>query len=303
MKKILKKIEIKGQSVWNKIQDVMQDRAGEDYVDVGVKNRMILGITCIVISLIIYFAITPLINVGLSKKTTVVRVNREIKAGEQLTKNMLTEVEVGNYNLPANVYHSIDEVNGMYVTADMVVGDYLFPAKLSEDAGKENTYLYNLNGEKQAISITIDKFARGLSGKLKSGDVVSVIAPDYMGSRETVIPQELQYVEVIAVTAKSGYDANMETGEDTEEKELPSTVTLLVRPEQAKILAQLEAEGNIHLSLVYRGTTENAAKFIAAQDTILNELKAAEEAENEEGSTEEEAEQENSSPKEISEEE
>ena len=133
--------------------------------------------------------------------------------------------------------------------------------------------------------------------------MVSVIAPDYMGSRETVIPQELQYVEVIAVTAKSGYDANMETGEDTEEKELPSTVTLLVRPEQAKILAQLEAEGNIHLSLVYRGTTENAAKFIAAQDTILNELKAAEEAENEEGSTEEEAEQENSSPKEISEEE
>lgn len=267
------------------------------------KNRMILGITCIVISLIICFAITPLINVGLSKKTTVVRVNREIKAGEQLTKNMLTEVEVGNYNLPANVYHSIDEVNGMYATADMVVGDYLFPAKLSEDAGKENTYLYNLNGEKQAISITIDKFARGLSGKLKSGDVVSVIAPDYMGSRETVIPQELQYVEVIAVTAKTGYDANMETGEDTEEKELPSTVTLLVRPEQAKILAQLEAEGNIHLSLVYRGTTENAAKFIAAQDTILNELKAAEEAENEEGSTEEEAEQENSSPKEISEEE
>ena len=37
MKKILKKIEIKGQSVWNKIQDVMQDRAGENYVDVGVK--------------------------------------------------------------------------------------------------------------------------------------------------------------------------------------------------------------------------------------------------------------------------
>ena len=235
------------------------------------KNRMILGITCIVISLIICFAITPLINVGLSKKTTVVRVNREIKAGEQLTKNMLTEVEVGNYNLPANVYHSIDEVNGMYATADMVMGDYLFPAKLSEDAGKENTYLYHLNGEKQAISITIDKFARGLSG----------------------------------VTAKSGYDANLENGEDTEEKELPSTVTLLVRPEQAKILAQLEAEGDIHLSLVYRGTTENAAKFIAAQDTILDEIKAAEEAESEEGSMEdeEEAEQENSDPEEMSEEE
>lgn len=264
------------------------------------KNRMVLGITCIVISLIICFAITPLINVGLSRKTTVVRVNREIKAGEQLTRNMLTEVEVGNYNLPANVYHSIDEVNGMYATADLVVGDYLFPAKLSEDAGKENTYLYQLNGEKQAISITIDKFAQGLSGKLKSGDIVSVIAPDYMGSNETVIPQELQYVEVIAVTAKSGYDANLENGEDAEEKELPSTVTLLVRPEQAKILAQLEAEGSIHLALVYRGTMENTTKFIAAQDTILDEIRAAQEAENEEENADEEneAEQENSSPEE-----
>lgn len=267
------------------------------------KNRMVLGITCIVVSLIICFAITPLINVGLSRKTTVVRVNREIKAGEQLTRNMLTEVEVGNYNLPANVYYSIDEVNGMYATADLVVGDYLFPAKLSEDAGKENTYLYHLNGEKQAISITIDKFARGLSGKLKSGDIVSVVAPDYMGSRETVIPQELQYVEVIAVTAKSGYDANLENGEDTDDKELPSTVTLLVRPEQAKILAQLEAEGHIHLSLVYRGIAENAAKFIAAQDTILDEIKAAEEAENEEENADgNDTEQENSSPEEVKEE-
>lgn len=61
------------------------------------------------------------------------------------------------------------------------------------------------------MSITINTFAEGLSGKLKSGDIVSVIAPDYLGSGETIIPVELKYVEVIAVTAKSGYDAN--TGE------------------------------------------------------------------------------------------
>ncbi len=70
----------------------------------------------------------------------------------------------------------------------------------------------------------------------------------------TVIPAELQYVEVIAVTANSGYDAN--TGEELEEgadRELPGTVTLLVTPEQSKVLAELEADGKLHLSLVYRG--------------------------------------------------
>ena len=243
------------------------------------KNRMVLGITCIVVSLIICFAITPLINMGLSKKSTVVRMCQDVKEGEQLTVSMVEEVEVGNYNLPGNVYRSISDVEGMYLTTDVYVGDYIFPSKVSEDAGLENTYLYNLNGEKQAMSITIDNFAQGLSGKLKSGDIVSVIAPNYQNSRETIIPQELRYVEVIAVTANSGYDANVEKQSSEEEKELPSTVTLLVKPEQAMILAELEEEGTIHLGLVYRGTTENASKFIEAQELILQELKAAEDVE------------------------
>ena len=44
-------------------------------------------------------------------------------------------------------------------------------------------------------------FATGLSGKLESGDIVSVLVADYQGMGETVIPPELQYVEVISVTA------------------------------------------------------------------------------------------------------
>ena len=139
------------------------------------------------------------------------------------------------------------------------------------------------------MSITINTFAEGLSGKLKSGDIVSVIAPDYLGSGETVIPAELKYVEVIAVTAKSGYDANTEEQRtEEEEKELPSTVTILVRPEQSRLLARLEAEGEIHLSLVFRGEAEKTLEFIKAQDQVLDEMKAEEEADTQgDGATEE----------------
>ena len=100
----------------------------------------------------------------------------------------------------------------------------------------------------------------------------------YQGKGETAIPPELQYVEVISVTASSGYDAN--TGEVVDEKELPSTVTLLVTTEQAKVLAELEQDSELHLALVYRGTPENAAKFIAAQDALIEELYAEPEPEN-----------------------
>ena len=253
------------------------------------KNRTVLGAFCIAVSLIICFAITPLVNAGLSRKITIVRFNQQVNEGEQITKSMVDEVEVGNYNLPDNVVRSIADVEGKYLTTTVYAGDYILTDKISDEPAAENKYLYSLNGEKQAMSITINTFAEGLSGKLKSGDIVSVIAPDYLGSGETVIPAELKYVEVIALTAKSGYDANTEDRTaDEDEKELPSTVTILVRPEQSKLLARLEAEGEIHLSLVFRGDADKASEFIKAQDQVLDEMKANEEAAmQEDGATEE----------------
>ena len=186
---------------------------------------------------------------------------------------MVTTAEVGSYNLPSGLMTVEDNVVGKYAKADLAVGDYILAAKLSEAPAAENAYLYNLDGTKQAISVTIKSFATGLSGKLQSGDIVSVIVADYPEDGETTIPAELQYVEIISVTASTGYDAN--TGEAKgDEKELPSTVTFLVLPEQAKVLAELEQDAKLHLALVYRGTVDGAKQFIEAQDELIEELYA-----------------------------
>jgi len=240
------------------------------------KNRTVVGVICIVLSLLICFAVTPLFNSGISRKTEIVRVVKDIRAGEEIMPDKVKTVEVGGYNLPENVVKNLSAVTGKYACADLAVGDYIVSSKIADAPAAENAYLYSLNGEKQAISVSVKSFADGLSGKLMSGDIVSVIAPDYKKQGATVIPPELRYVEVIAVTADSGYDAN--TGkqdgkdQDDDEKELPGTVTLLVTPEQSKILAMLEADGTIHLSLVYRGGRENADKFLKAQDDALTKL-------------------------------
>jgi pilus assembly protein CpaB len=173
-----------------------------------LKNRMVVGVFCIVISLLICFGITPLFNKGISQKTEIVRVTKEIDAGSQITKDMVQLVKVGGYNLPVDVIKSKENVIGSYALADLSIGDYILNSKVSKSPAAENAYLYNLDGSKQAISITIKNFANGLSGKLQSGDIVSVIAPDYKKQGSTVIPPELKYVEVISVTASSGYDAN-----------------------------------------------------------------------------------------------
>ena len=242
------------------------------------RNRTVIGVLCILLALIICFGVTPLFSRSASEKTEIVRVTKDIKEGDEITAEMVQTVEVGAYNLPQNLMTDKKEVVGKYATADLVAGDYILSSKLSAVPAAENAYLYNLDGKKQAISVTIKSFATGLSGKLESGDIVTVIVADYQGKGETAIPSELQYVEVISVTASSGYDAN--TGEVVDEKELPSTVTLLVTTEQAKVLAELEQDSELHLALVYRGTPENAAKFIAAQDALIEELYAEPEPEN-----------------------
>lgn len=242
------------------------------------RNRTVIGVLCILLALIICFGVTPLFSRSASEKTEIVRVTKDIKEGDEITAEMVQTVEVGAYNLPQNLMTDNKEIVGKYATADLAAGDYILSNKLSAVPAAENAYLYNLDGTKQAISVTIKSFATGLSGKLESGDIVTVIVADYQGKGETAIPPELQYVEVISVTASSGYDAN--TGEVVDEKELPSTVTLLVTTEQAKVLAELEQDSELHLALVYRGTPENAAKFIAAQDALIKELYAEPKPEN-----------------------
>ena len=246
-----------------------------------LKNRTVLGVICIALSLVICFAVTPLFNASKNSTVQIVRIKNDLNIGQEITAKDIETVEVGAYNLPSEVLKKSEDVVGKYAAAEMFVGEYVLPAKINETPASENAYLYGLTGEKRAMSITIPSFAGGLSGKLISGDIVSIIAVDYKEQGETVVPEELQYVEVIAVTDKKGNDDETVTvkPDGEEETELPETLTLLVTQEQANILAELEAEGEIHVALVYRGTPENARKFIDAQEEFLEG--SAEKKENE----------------------
>lgn len=235
-----------------------------------LKNRTVLGLICIVLSLIICFGLTPLFNGAVKSQVEIVRMVKDVKQGDRITADMVTVVSVGGYNLPDSVMKQEENVIGKYVKCDMQTGDYILSGKLSDAPLAEFAYLGELDGTKQAISITIKSFAAGLSGKLEAGDIVSLIASDVGDFRETKAPPELRYVKVIAVTDGKGYDKAYEDKKSAdEEKELPSTVTLLVVPEQATLLAELEATGRIHCTLVYRGGAVNSDKFLKIQADYL----------------------------------
>jgi pilus assembly protein CpaB len=234
------------------------------------KNRIVIGLLCIITALIICFGLTPMFNDALKSKVELVRVTTEIKKGDQITAGMITAVETGGYNLPGNVVYKADDVVGKYANTDLYKGDYILESKLSDTPMLKNEYLNKLNGKNRAISVTIKSFAAGLSGKLERGDIVSLIASDVGEARKTLIPDELQYVEIIAATDSSGNDRSaQEKLDDGEDRELASTITVLATPEQARLLAELEQTGKLHAALVYRGGAENAQKFLDEQGKVL----------------------------------
>ena len=122
-----------------------------------------------------------------------------------------------------------------------------------------------------------------------------LIASDVGEKRKTLVLPELQYVEIIATTASSGTDNDVQADvEGGEEQELASTITVLATPEQARLLAELEQTGKLHAALVFRGDSTQAEKFLDEQQKVLEELYTEElegEAETAEADAEEEKEE------------
>jgi len=223
---------------------------------------------CIVLALIICFGITPLFNSAMKAQADIVRVRADISKGDFITDSMVEVVTVGANNLPANLLRSKESVIGKYAAADMFAGDYFLPGKLSDMPLTDDPYLLGFDGSKVAISVTIPTFATGLSAKLQAGDIISLISTNN-DTKATVLRDELRYIEVLAVTVPSGTDKTyQQTREKSEDDkiELPSTLTLYVNIEQARVIAELEANNRIHAALVYRGTRENAEKFLEVQE-------------------------------------
>lgn len=228
-----------------------------------MKNRTILGIICIVLAAAVMFGVAPLVNQLAANKTNVVRVTADMIQGKMITAEDISIVEVGKTGLQKNAVSDIKTVIGKYATCDIKAGTNILTSHLSDIADSADDVFCTFDGTKQAISITIDSFAGGMSGKLKNGDIVSIVVTR---EKTTSIPIELTYVKVITTTTASGMDKDKLKPDENGIYELPTTVTLLVNKEQAKILANYESDGDMHILLVFRGEEATANKFLEAQE-------------------------------------
>lgn len=231
-----------------------------------MNKRFMFAIISFVLAAIVAFGGIALVSSQTSGKTEIIRIKTPVLRGTVVTADQIETVEVGGYNLPANVLKSTEEVVGKYATADLSPGDYIVAGKVSPTPVSSNTLLAQLPAGKVAISMTVPTLASGLSDKLQSGDIIRI----YHFKEKSISISELQYVKVLSVTDSKGgdIDPDKEISED-EEKQQSATITVQATPAQAQIITELENSGVIHVALIFRGDQSTADKLLKDQDDLL----------------------------------
>lgn len=234
-----------------------------------LNNRFIFGILSLVLAAVIAFVALPTIARQTNGKTEIVRITQPVLKGETITSDNAEVVEVGGYNLPSNVAHSMDDVEGLYVTADLAAGDYILTSKVSTVPVSSDVALNDIPSGKVAISLTVKTLASGLSDKLQPGDIIRIY--HFLETAEEV--PELRFVKVLSVTDSDGINVdNTKEPTEDEEPQQSATITVLASPEQARIITEMENDGVAHVALISRNNDQLAEELLAEQDKTLQEI-------------------------------
>ena len=240
-----------------------------------MKNRTVIGIICMILAIATTFLVAPIVTRLSTDTVSVPRLSANVTRGAKITESCIEVVSVKKDTLPGGVITDAKNIVGLYASTNLFAGDYLSTAKLSFNSNTADDAFSSLNGNKFAMSFTIDSFAAGLSGKLQNGDIISLVVVD-KNSGKSIMPGEFKYVKVITTTTGGGVDQDKIVTNEDGSYTPPSTVTLLVNATQAKLLAEYE-ETTINCVLVYRGSEENAQKFLDKQDEFFSKTTSQEE--------------------------
>ncbi len=192
---------------------------------------------------------TPSAAAATEERRPLVSAVQPIAAGERITRRALRVEAMPEGSLPRGAVASIEEVEGKYATLQIVAGEPLLTAKLS-DTPPGSGLAALVPPDRLAISIAVnDVISTG--GLLAPGDrvdVLGVISKDAGAAAEVV----LRDVPVLAVAGTLlGAEAEKARGKSTVEnpRSLNATVTLAVTIDEARRLVQMDEIGKLRLGL------------------------------------------------------
>ena len=272
-----------------------------------LRNKFLIGILCIVIGITVGFVLLPKSQDADINMTKVVRLTQDVEAGTKLEEKMLEIATIPAESVPDGASSALESFLNRYASSQLYEGDILTSAKV-RDTLVDPVAAAAAKG-KQLVSVTVPSLSAGVSGTLQPGDVVSIMVTSKVtqfnqnlglmtpvedseetsdwqtgGSlissvtkeSQTYIPEELRYLEVCKVSSSDGTDALVNSDKDKEEpNRLPVTITFYATEAQALKLAEVEQNGEIHVTFVARGDAADA--YIPRDERVLVDIEVPEE--------------------------
>lgn len=272
-----------------------------------LRNKFLIGILCIVIGVTVGFVLLPKSQDADISMTQVVRLTQDVEAGTRLEETMLEIATIPAESVPDGASSALESFLNRYASSQLYEGDILTVAKV-RDTLVDPVAAAAAKG-KQLVSVTVPSLSAGVSGTLQPGDVVSIMVTSKVtqfnqnlglmtpvedseetsdwqtGSSlissvtkesQTYIPEELRYLEVCKVSSSDGTDALVNGDKDKEEpNRLPVTITFYATEAQALKLAEVEQNGEIHVTFVARGDAADA--YIPRDERVLVDIEVPEE--------------------------
>lgn len=267
-----------------------------------LRNKFLIGILCIVIGVTVGFVLLPRSQDADISMTRVVRLRQDVEAGAKLEEAMMEIATIPAESVPDGASSALESFLNRYASTPLYKGDVLTAAKV-RDTLVDPVAAAAAKG-KQLVSVTVPSLSAGVSGTLQPGDVVSIMVtskvtqfnqnlglltpaedsedePLQSGGlissvtreSQTWIPEELRYLEVCKVSSSDGTDALVNGDKNKDEpNRLPVTITFYTTGEQALKLAEVEQNGEIHVTFLARGDAADA--YIPRAERVLADLAA-----------------------------
>ena len=183
-----------------------------------LKNRFFLGILCIAAGLSVSLMAMPrLVDKSTPEQLEVVRVKADIPAGSLITDDQIELIAMDKNALPSMAIDNTAEVNGKYASADLFQGDILTSAKLVSEKQTKNYLETATEKGMRLVSITIPSLSAGVSGQIKPGDIVTVMALMKTNTADSVQTLQPDSASLQPVETEDTIEATPATPDQTSE--------------------------------------------------------------------------------------
>lgn len=179
----------------------------------------------------------------------------EIPAHVKVTEEMLEIKEIPTEAVHADTYTAIADVVGGTTTTDLIAGEQVLSDRIVLDTG-ESELSYRIPENMRAITVPATE-VNGVGGYIVSGDKLDILVSYVPADGVQVVYTQLQNIEVLE-TGPNIVAAEAESA-------VPTSLTLLVTPAQAEVIAYANLSGSFHFTL--RNPVDTAKQEVPSYGT------------------------------------